>query len=436
MVKSYDSLEELYKVLIEKGFRIKTNSKQIIEGDIFWALKGNNYDGNDFVEEALNKGAILAIAEKNKKKLNNVIVVNDSLKTLQKVANYHRNILNVKIIGITGSNGKTTTKELVASVLSQKFKVLKTEKNLNNHIGVPLMLLRLTNEVDFAVIEMGANKTGEIAELCEIAEPDYGIVTNIGKAHLEGFGSIENVINTKTALYDFVRKKNGVIFVNSSNEILLERSKGFNAFYYGMNDFAVLKINSFKCDPFLSLTFSYKGHTTSLNTNLLGDYNWENVAAALAVGFFFNIETNKIIKGIESYIPSDNRSQLSKTNLNLIYVDAYNANPTSLNFALDNFLKIFKDYKNKTIILGDMLELGKYSDIEHINIINKLSNLHDVEVFLIGENFYRLNNNNRFVTFRNVEEFINYIQKFSIKDRTIFIKGSHGVGLEKILPYL
>ncbi|MCX7954776.1 MAG: UDP-N-acetylmuramoyl-tripeptide--D-alanyl-D-alanine ligase [Bacteroidales bacterium] len=427
---------EIYQLLKSQNYNLTTDSRKIKKGSIFLALKGQNFDGHSFINDALQNGCEYAIAEyydgsyKDK-----VIIVENTLQTLQKLAHFHRTQSRFKVIGITGTNGKTTTKELVAAVLSKKYKTVKTEGNLNNHIGVPLTLLSVPENSDFAVIEMGANRPGEIQELCNIAVPDYGIVTNVGKAHLEGFGSFENIFTTKIALYSSVGKNNGVIFVNSEHKYLVDVAKNYKTFYYGKTPNNNVYICNAIANPFVEVEWKYSSLKFKLSSKLLGLYNWENIAAAISVGHFFNVPSENIISAIESYTPSNNRSQLITTTYNKIYMDAYNANPTSMMLAIENFLEIAKN-ENKTLILGDMLELGSHSEEEHINILLKLYNLKDIEVFLVGDIFSALNRSTNFKTFLNVNELIEFLKNNPLKNRTILVKGSNKIALNKIVEYL
>ena len=411
---------------------------------MFFCLKGDNFDGNQFINEALEKGARYVITEERRnEKREEVIVVDEVLKTLQQLARFHREQLKIPIIGITGTNGKTTTKELIASVLSKKYKTAYTKGNLNNHIGVPLTLLSIKKEDEIAVIEMGANHPGEIAELCEIAQPNYGLITNIGKAHLEGFGNIDHIIETKTALYRAAQ----VLFVNEEDDVLrsyaLTLSHSCSLNFYGNNPHVsghILEMN-----PYLVIHLFNK----RLQTQLTGNYNLPNILAAAAIGHYFNVSTEAICEAIVEYAPQNQRSQIIKNKKNIIIADYYNANPTSVKAALENFLQI--EAPHKLAILGDMLELGESSLFEHQTIIDFCESNH-IETCFIGEIFYSLKNK-RFQFFLDVQACNNYIKnsKFSssfntchkIYDRLknppampentlILIKGSRGIHLEDI----
>lgn len=364
------------------------------------------------------------------------------LESLQKLATTHRKQIGTTIIGITGTNGKTTTKELIAAVLQEKFNILYTKGNLNNHIGVPLTLLQLTSEHEVAVIEMGANHQGEIKLLCEIACPDYGIITNVGKAHLEGFGSFEGVMATKAELYEYIFTKGKDIFINKDNEFLMEMATkvGFEnsdrMLEYSLDpneDVCNTYGQVSNCSPFLHMNCTLDiFETFTVNTQLIGAYNAENVLAAVAIGHYFGVESNKIKHGLENYIPQNNRSQLTVTDTNKLVVDAYNANPTSLSAAILNFAQM--DVSNKTLILGDMLELGEQSAIEHQNIIDLLQQNQLNNVLLVGPEFKKAHHN--FLCFDDVNHLINYLHEKPIKGHYILIKGSRGIKLEKAVPIL
>jgi len=421
-----NNIKELYDKFVQFPF-ICTDTRKIIPNSIFFCLKGENFDGNLFVYEALEKGAKFVVTEnKNLPESINIIVVDNVLETLQQLAAYHRSLLNIPVIGITGTNGKTTTKELISSVLSKKFNTAFTQGNLNNHIGVPLTLLSITKEHEIAVIEMGANHVGEIEELCRITQPDYGIITNIGKAHLEGFGSIENIIETKTALYRAAK----VIFVNGEDEVLMRcvvrgvrcEVRGERYVVYGKNtemDGEVVTMN-----PYLVINLWGK----KIQTLLTGNYNLNNILAAAAIGKYFGVPKQDICDTIAEYRPQNNRSQIIKNNTNTIIADYYNANPTSMKAALDNFLLI--ETPNKLAILGDMLELGETGATEHQTIIHYCET-NKLETIFIGEEFNK-QKNHYFLFFNNVEDCNEYLKNKTIKNNLILIKGSRGIHLEKI----
>lgn len=341
---------------------VSIDTRQLGVDVMYIALKGDNFNGNNYAEDAIQKGAKYAIVdEEDKANGSNILYVENSLLFLQKLANYHRRKLGLPVLGITGSNGKTTTKELVNAVLSQKFKTLATKGNLNNHIGVPLTLLSLTKEHDFAVVEMGANKPGDIQELCEIADPDFGIISNIGKAHLEGFGSLEGVIQTKTEMYRYIHgkgKSKSIIFCDAQNEILNAKlPTDITTVFYNGGD---VKGELIALTPFVEMTYSYDTYTSPIiETNIIGEYNYLNLLCAAAIGNYFGVEDEAIQFALKNYIPSNNRSQVVNTPKgNTLILDAYNANPSSVKSALESFAKMQSKGKEKLIILGDMLELG------------------------------------------------------------------------------
>ncbi len=432
--------------LFKKYKLVTTDSRNCPKNSLFFALKGENFDGNQYAEKALKAGCSYAIIDDEKyAKDNRYIVVRSGLKALQELANTHRKQLGTKIIGITGTNGKTTTKELIASVLSQKFNVHYTKGNFNNHIGVPITLLQLKAEHEIAVIEMGANHLKEINELCEIVEPDYGIITNVGKAHLEGFGSLEGVMKTKSELYQYLFKKNRPIFINSGNHYLIEMAikSGYtddkNILQYQEsqelgNNLVISTKTITNNKRIIHIDCSTSKEQFTLNTHLVGEYNTENVLAATTIGFYFGLNSKEIKQGIENYIPTNSRSEYKQTKLNIVNIDAYNANPNSMNKSIKSF--VHSDSKNKTLILGDMLELGNYAKEEHQKIIDLIEENSFEEVFLVGDEFQKTERKKSIKTYQNVEELIEYIQKKPLKNRTILVKGSQGIKLNSVLKYL
>ena len=428
------STEKIYQLF--KDFPVvSTDSRKIKKSSIFFALKGDNFNGNKFAADALKKGAAYSIIdEKEFVTSDRTILVNNVLKTLQDIANLHRKELGIPILSITGTNGKTTTKELVAEVLSQKFKVSFTEGNLNNHIGVPLTLLKMNAETQFGVIEMGANHPGEIAELCNITEPDFGIITNIGKAHLEGFGSFEGVKKTKAELFNFIKEKNGTFFFNSDNPILENLTRNYkNNISFGSKN-ANLTGELLQSPPFVHIKTNFEKGVLYLNTNLIGNYNFENILAAACIGNYFEVDPLQIQKALKEYQPKNNRSQLIKRGNLKIIMDAYNANPTSMQASIKSFLE--NNENDSYLILGDMLELGEYSKNEHLIIINLLTDFKTKEVFLVGPIFTETGKKFNLKTFQNVSELNSYLEKKPIKNGNILIKGSRGIELEKVLKYL
>ena len=424
------TLEKIYQYYSEK-YLVSTDSRKIEKGCVFVALKGEHFDGNDFAYQVAeeNVAACVIADRKNLPHHERLFIVEDSLTTLQELAKLHREKCNIPIIGITGTNGKTTTKELVASVLSKKFNLIYTQGNFNNHLGLPLTILRIKPDTEIAVVEMGANHQNEIAHLCTIAKPDFGIITNIGKAHLEGFGSFEGVVKTKNELYDFIRNKKGRLFVNHDNELLMNLSKNIDSQTYGKDNNANIKADVISSNPYLHM----KWDDSEIKTNLVGDYNFENVMAAISVGQYFNVEKELIIEALENYTPTNNRSQFIKSEKNEIVMDAYNANPVSMSHAIKNFRNISSE--NALLILGDMRELGNDSEKEHKTIINLINELHFDNVMLVGQEFKKASDNN-FLSFIDVDDLINYINQNKISGKKILIKGSNSIHLEKIINML
>ncbi|MEZ5105398.1 MAG: UDP-N-acetylmuramoyl-tripeptide--D-alanyl-D-alanine ligase [Draconibacterium sp.] len=425
------AIQELYKIFGEHPI-ISTDSRQIENGSLFFALKGENFNGNKFAHSALEKGASYAIIDEEEYHTSDqTILVNDVLQTLKELANYHRIKLAIPILSITGTNGKTTTKELIAAVLSQKFKVSFTQGNLNNHIGVPLTLLKMNDETEFGVVEMGANHPGEIAELCLIAEPDFGIITNIGKAHLEGFGSFEGVIQTKTELYRFLEEKGGTVFYNHDNPLLRELAgKLKNRVSFGSTDADFIGENV-QSPPFVHVKAKFTKGILYLNSNLIGNYNAENILAAACIGNYFNVDPLKIQQALKSYQPTNNRSQLIQKNGLKIIMDAYNANPTSMQASIKSFFS--NKSENNYLILGDMLELGNYSKEEHTKILELLKDYSVTKTFVVGRNFSELSENYDCIPFLDVDQLCLYLQQNRISTGNILIKGSRGIRLEKAL---
>lgn len=428
------STEEIYKLFIEHPV-VSTDSRNIKKGCLFFALKGDNFNGNKYAKDALEKGAAYSIIDEKKYKLNaKTVLVEDVLKALQELAKHHRNQLGIPILGITGTNGKTTTKELISTVLEKKFRVSYTQGNLNNHIGVPLTLLNMNTNTEFGVVEMGANHQGEIADLCEIVNPDYGIITNIGQAHLEGFGSFEGVKLAKGELYAFIKAKDGIIFYNSDNPILEELgNKLKHRVSFGKSN-ASFTGEAIQSPPFIHVKANFPKGVLYLNSNLIGDFNFENILAAACIADYFEVDPLKIQEAIKNYHPSNNRSQLIKKGNLKIIMDAYNANPTSMTASIKSFLNNLSE--ENYLILGDMLELGDYSADEHKKIIHLIPNELTKSTFLVGAEFVKAGKNSSLKTFNNVDELSNFIRNSPIKNGNILIKGSRGIQLEKILEYL
>lgn len=435
-LKQIMNIEEIYRLFL-KCREVSTDSRKCAKNALFFALRGENFNGNKYAEQAIENGCSYAIIDdENYRKDIKYILVKDVLETLQKLANYHRKRLNIPIIAITGTNGKTTTKELISSVLSQKFSITNTVGNLNNHIGVPITLLSMDESTQIGIVEMGANHPNEIMQLCKIAEPNYGIITNIGKAHLEGFGSFEKIISTKNELYNYLNESNGTAFFNANNDLLLELTGKLKTPKFDFNGVdSKVKGQLLKTNKFLAISISINGCLYNVKTKLIGNYNSENVIAAACVGNYFNVSDNDIINAIEKYEPSNNRSQFIKTDKNNLYLDAYNANPTSVNAALLNFEEL--QVENKWIVLGDMLELGEDSISEHKKIIAKLSEMKFEKAILVGELYSSIKTNkNDILQFKNVDELIVWIRKNNISNSNVLIKGSRGIKLETIVEYL
>ena len=415
-----------------KAYKISTDSRHIEPASVFFALKGERFDGNDFALEVAEQGvASLVIADRQTLPDHpRILKVKDTLQALQELARYHRlQMRNLKVISITGTNGKTTTKELVSAVLSRKYNIIYTQGNYNNHIGVPLTLLRITPETEFAVVEMGANHPGEIKTLANLACPDYGIITNIGKAHLEGFGSFEGVIKTKNELYDNLKANGKTALVNADNPLLMQLAQGLSHHTYGTDDHAdyVVKLDS--CAPYLSV----QCNGLKIQTHLVGTYNFENVAAAIAAGTYFDVQADDIKAALEEYEPTNSRSQVIEGK-NRIIMDAYNANPTSMSASVNNFRNISGD--NALLILGDMRELGDASEQEHKTILKLLKDSGFKQAFLVGPCFSQYNDNPDYQTFAKVEDLVSYLEQHPVEGRTILVKGSRGIQLEKVLPLI
>ena len=426
------SIIDLYDLFIHNP-QITTDSRNCPKGSIFFALKGDKFDGNQYAGKALASGCVYAVIDNPDYYIGErTILVDNVLKTLQQLAHHHRKVLGLPIIGITGTNGKTTTKELLAAVLSTKFNLLYTEGNFNNHIGVPLTLLRLTHDHEMAVIEMGASHPGDIKELVDIVHPNYGIITNVGRAHLEGFGSFEGVIRTKGELYDYIRRSKGKIFIKKENEYLQSIAKGIEQITYGNRDDAFASGQVVSCDPFLVFNWKQQGKLHTVETHIIGSYNLDNVLAAVAVGRFFKIPAERISRAIAAYEPTNNRSQFKKTDNNELIIDAYNANPSSMKVALDNFITM--PVQPKAIILGDMRELGPTSDELHAEVVAQIKKGQFDKVFLCGEHFSKVGK--EFSPFATTEAMVEELRKQPLKGYHILIKGSHSMGLEKLADIL
>ena len=423
-------IEEIYNAFLSCNQQVTTDTRNIAKNDLFFALKGPNFNGNKFAEKALELGAKFAVIDESEYFIDGkTFLVENVLETLQSLARFHRENINIPVVAITGTNGKTTTKELLGAVLSSQYNILITQGNLNNHIGVPLTILQLTKEHEIAVIEMGASKIGDIKELVEIALPDYGIITNVGKAHLEGFGDEETIKKTKFELYDFVIENKGAVVVNKEDKVLTSYiPKDIEKFTYG----------SFKADvtgkvvrqtPKLEMELTVEENAPKiLKTNLLGAYNRNNILAAACVGKIFNVSKENIEQSIAHYLPTNNRSQLVKTSKNTVIADCYNANPTSTMESLISFNQI--ESSQKLVILGDMLELGSSSEVEHQAIVDYLENT-SLKAILVGGCYQKTNSG--FRTFKDTLELIPFLKQNSLVNSLVLLKGSRGIKLEMLL---
>jgi len=422
-------INDLYSLYLESS-GVSTDSRKIVPGSIFFALKGPNFDANAFAEQALENGASYAVIDDRKyKKDSRYIVVPDALKALQQLANFHRNRMLIPFLAITGSNGKTTTKELIAAVLLKKYKTAYTRGNLNNHIGTPLTILSIPTDTQVAIIEMGANKPGDIEELCKIASPTHGLITNIGAAHIEGFGSFDGVIKAKSELYHFIAQNEGTAFINSQNPVLFNLAKRFNSpvYYPAKGDF--IHVEFVEADPYVT----YRDENgTVVKTNLIGSYNFENIAAALCVGKYFGVPSGLANEAVGEYTPSNNRSQLYRTRDNVVLLDAYNANPSSMKAAIENLASMKS--ANKAAILGDMFELGEASEREHRKLGELVASKGFDKVFFCGKNMKcALEAYPQAFYFENKTELKDALKAHGLKDYLILIKASRGMALEDLL---
>lgn len=424
---------ELYKIFKQYP-EITTDTRNCIKDSIFFALKGNNFNGNEYARRALDLGCRYAVVDEAEYATHpNILLVENSLETLQKLANYHRKQLKTPIIAITGTNGKTTTKELMTAVLSAEYNVLATKGNLNNHIGVPLTLLRLRKEHEIAIIEMGASHVGEIKFLAQIAEPNYGLITNIGHAHIEGFGSFANVIKAKGELYEYIRStKEGKIFLDYGNDLLREMAEGITSIYYGLQEDLFISGKVLALKPYLELEWKFGNKRNQIKTKLIGEYNLTNILAAITVGKYLGVKASLICKAIENYEPTNNRSQLKETPKNMLIIDAYNANPTSMHAALENFDHM--DVNHKVLILGDMKELGADTEFEHQKVADYVTHHNFDRVLFVGDNFSKIKTD--YPRFRTLDDLQGYLSSHPIENSYILLKGSRGVQLEKCIDML
>lgn len=424
-------IKSLYKIY-ESAQGVQTDTRKIVPGELFFALSGGNFNGNIFAKQALEKGAIAAVIDDKDFYIDErTILVENSLYTLQQLAFYHRKQFTIPIIAITGSNGKTTTKELITIVLSTQYKVHATKGNLNNHIGVPLTLLAMKKDIEIAVIEMGANHQKEIASYCEVAAPNYGLINNCGKAHLEGFGGIEGVKKGKGELYDYIRNTQGSIFINSDLDYLQEMSHGIEKqiSYGSTQSNAIYKGSIFNNQPCLTVAITTASNECIIQSQLVGDYNFPNIMAAVAVGKYFGVSIEKVKTAIESYSPDNSRSQRIIDGSNTFIMDAYNANPSSVSLAIKNFAQA--QFPNKTILLGAMMELGEDSIAEHQAIIALLEKYNWNHVILVGGDYK--NTKHPYLYFENTDEAKVWYQKQQFDNMAFLIKGSRAIAMENII---
>jgi len=430
------TIKEFYKDFLKIG-KISTDSRELIPGSIFFALKGDNFNGNHFALEAIEKGCSLSVVDEDLAPDDDRIIrVPEVLTFLQDLAAYHRSQYEIPVLAITGTNGKTTSKELIATVLRKKHKVIATKGNLNNHIGVPLTLLDVDESTDVAVVEMGANHKGEISALCKIARPTHGLITNIGRAHLEGFGSPAGVREAKNELYIHLRESKGLVFINDDDQVLNELAQDLPKVSYGKMNTAVVQGQD-PGDIFSSVLWKSPPGITDwlkLKSHLVGGYNFYNILAAVCIGNYFGVEQDEINSSIESYLPDLNRSQFLTTNKNRIILDAYNANPDSMNAAIGNFRKYKSDAK--IAILGDMFELGDYSPHAHQEVLDKLTESPFCEVLLVGPEFSIAAEGTDSMAFNNLETLVAYLKENPITESLLLLKGSRGMGLEQLLVHL
>jgi len=411
---------------------ISTDTRKLSNDCMYFALKGENFDGNKFVTQAFEGGAKYCIIDDKKAAISaNCILVEDTLFALQKLATYHRKEIGIPIIALTGSNGKTTTKELINAVLTSAYNVKATIGNLNNHIGVPLTLLSFKHDLDFGIVEMGANHQKEIEFLCGIVLPDFGLITNFGKAHLEGFGSIEGIIKGKTELYDFLREHNRIAFINTDDEKQITQIGEYSktiTFGKALDNDCIVRFE--KANPFVTINYN----DNVIDSQLIGDYNYNNIAVAVAIGKHFGVSTKRIKTAIENYKPDNNRSEIIEKGTINIILDAYNANPSSMLAALKNFKQL--DVDNKFLFLGDMFELGDEAEKEHQSIVEYLKKNFKNNIFLIGENFFKTKTEANILKFSNFEDLKPMLKKIKLSDANLLIKGSRGMALERILDFI
>ncbi|MDO9001226.1 MAG: UDP-N-acetylmuramoyl-tripeptide--D-alanyl-D-alanine ligase [Bacteroidota bacterium] len=434
------STEELYGVYLKANQKICTDTRKIEEGSVFFALKGGNYNANEFAQKAIDAGCSIAVVDEEKFVLDSkIVLVENVLSALQALANHHRKQFKFPFLAITGSNGKTTNKELINAVLSKKYKTLATVGNLNNHIGVPLTLLNINSQHEFAIIEMGANHQGEINELCQIAEPDFGLITNIGKAHMEGFGGIEGIKKGKSELYKYIKSKSGKVFINGDDSVLNELANNNDKVTYGCKKIYDVIGKDCSSSEMVSMKYTTRygekdwSKLPLINTQIVGSYNFINCLAATCIGNYFKVEDTLIKETLENYLPNMNRSQLIKTSRNTILLDAYNANPDSMTAAIENFANY--NSEKKLLLLGDMFELGEYSKDEHQKILNLLEEKKLEQVVLVGDEFFKLDTKH-FQKFKTTQECLSYLKNLHVSESTILIKGSRGMKMEVLQEVL
>jgi len=422
-------IHQIHHLFLESS-GVSTDTRNIKQDSLFFALKGKNFNGNTFACQALKSGAKYAVIDETVSPTDErYIVVKNVLETLQTLASFHRKYLGLPIIALTGSNGKTTTKELIHAALKPHFKTVATVGNLNNHIGVPLTLLRMTVDTEIGIVEMGANHAKEIASLCDIAQPNIGYITNFGKAHLEGFGSEKGVMKAKSELYDYLKVNSGIIILNSDDPKQVAQVGGYdNVYTFSESLEAAVNVKLTETQPFLSLEFK----NTAINTHLVGVYNFHNIAAALAIGTYYKLTSLKLKNEIEAYVPSNNRSQIIQQNSNEILLDAYNANPSSMEVALENFKGI--QNQNKLAILGDMFELGVSSAREHLAVVNQAVLTKDCSFYFVGTHFFEQHTeHSTLLFFETFQDLQIHLEKTTILNTSILIKGSRGMALERAL---
>ncbi len=430
-----NTLEKIYGLFRQYRY-VSTDTRNLQKGSLFFALSGQKFNGNLFADEAIKKGAAAVVVDDPvffKENDDRYILVKNTLNTLQELAKFHRDRLDIPVLAITGTNGKTTTKELCAAVLSSEKKICATKGNFNNHIGVPLTLLSIREETEIAIVEMGANHPGEIANLCRIARPTHGLITNIGKAHLEGFGNMQGVISTKNELYQYIKNRKGTLFVHKDNPMLMQLSEGAERVTYGFPP-ADVEGKPGKSALFVEITGNRQTHNRVIKTQLYGAYNFSNIMASIAVGDYFGVSEKSLVNALAGYNSKNNRSQLLQTSRNTLVLDAYNANPESMKLAIQDFVS--RQFNNPVLILGDMFELGKASLPEHKKIVDALEDMDIQRVILIGRDFCRITQTSPFQKFTTTEEAGEYLKNHPIKGAHILVKGSRGMELEKLIQYL